>query len=437
MKKRRFFEGAALAVAFVLFGHPLQARQDLVAVRAGVLIDGSGSPPMSNAVILIADGRITDVGVDVGIPSGATLIDWSEYTVLQGFIDSHTHLTGRVLGEPGWENAYVRDTPADAALHGVEHARQTVQAGFTTVRDVGAGGFADVSLRDAIDAGRILGPRMIVAAHALGITGGHCDVNGFVADLFGQEAGIQEGVANGPADILRAVRYQVKYGADVIKFCATGGVMSEGNSVGVQQYSSEEMRAIVEASHMVERRVAAHAHGTVGIKVALRAGVNSIEHGSILDDEAIELFLETGAYLVPTLMAAENGIAMVEAGVLTGERAEKALYISPLAYDSFGRAAAAGVNVALGTDAGVMAHGNNGHEFTLMVEHGMAPMQAIMAGTSNAADLLGWGNRIGTVAVDKLADLVAVEGDPLSDISVLETVSVVMMNGRVVVDNRD
>ncbi len=437
MKKMFAILGVGVFVVLAIPRHSLQAQAPTVVVRAGVLIDGTGAEPLRNAMIVIEDGRIVDVGSDLRVPRGATQVDLSDYTVLPGFIDAHTHLVGRVLGEPGWANAYVRDTPADRALRGVEHARQTVEAGFTTVRNVGAVGFADVSLRDAIEAGRFLGPRMITAAHSLGITGGHCDTNGYVPNLFGRETDIQDGVANGHDDIVRAIRYQVKYGADVIKFCATGGVLSEGDSVGVQQYTFEEMRAIVETSHMLERRVAAHAHGTEGIKVALRAGVNSIEHGSILDDEAIELFLETGAYLVPTLMAAEAVTAMVESGNLTGERAEKALYISPLMFDSFRRAARAGVNVALGTDAGVMPHGNNGHEFTLMVRYGMEPMQAIVAGTSNAADLLGLGNTVGSLTEGFVADLVAVRGNPLENIEVLETVSTVMLAGRVVVDNRE
>lgn len=405
-----------------------------VAIRAGRLIDGTGGAPIRNAVILVADGRITAVGQDVQVPAGTPVMDLSGFTVMPGFIDAHVHMTGPVLGEPGWDNALVRETPADAALRGAAHARRSLDAGFTTVRNVGASGFADVALRDAINAGRVAGPRMLVAAHSLGITGGHCDLtNGFVAHVLGQDPGPERGMADGPDAIRAAIRYQVKHGADVIKICATGGVLSEGDSVGVQQYMEDELAAVVETAHMVERRVAAHAHGTAGIKAAVRAGVHSIEHGSILDDEAIALMKERGTYLVPTLMAGEAVERMANRGLLTGERADKALAIAPKMRESIRKAASAGVKIALGTDAGVMAHGTNGHEFTLMVEWGgMTPMQAIVAGTSAAADLLGWAPYAGTVAPGRYADLVAVRGDPLADITVLERVDWVMKGGEVV-----
>ncbi len=421
-----------LVLAALLVVPGLPAHAQTVAVRAGRLIDGTGGEPQRNVVIVIEDGLITAVGANVRVPGNAKVIDLSDMTVLPGFIDAHTHLTGPVLGEPGWDNASVRETAADAALRGALHARQTLNAGFTTVRDVGARGFADVALRDAIDAGRVPGPRMQVAAHALGITGGHCDTNGLVPEL---EAmfGPQTGQADGPETIRRAIRYQVKFGADVIKICATGGVLSEGDSVGVQQYTAQELRAVVDAAHMVQRRVAAHAHGNEGIKAAVRAGVNSIEHGSILDDEAIRLMVEHGTYLVPTLMAAEAVERMVELGSLTGERADKATAIAPLMRRSFRAAVAGGVLVALGTDAGVMPHGRNGHELTLMVEiGGMSPMQAILAGTRNAADLLGWSNQVGTIEPGRYADLVGVEGNPLDDIRALEDVAFVMKGGVVV-----
>jgi imidazolonepropionase-like amidohydrolase len=421
-----------LVFAALLVVSALPVHAQTVAIRAGRLIDGTGGEPQRNVVIVIENSLITAVGADVRVPRNAEVIDLSDMTVLPGFIDAHTHLTGPVLGEPGWDNASVRETAADAALRGALHARQTLEAGFTTVRNVGARGFADVALRDAINAGRVPGPRMQVAAHALGITGGHCDTNGLVPEL---EAmfGPQTGQADGPEAIRRAIRYQVKFGADVIKICATGGVLSEGDSVGVQQYTAEELRAVVDAARMVERRVAAHAHGNEGIKAAVRAGVNSIEHGSILDDEAIRLMVEHGTYLVPTLMAAEAVERMVELGRLTGERADKAMAIAPLMRRSFRAAVSGGVKVALGTDAGVMAHGRNGHEFTLMVEiGGMSPMQAIVAGTSDAADLLGWSGRLGTIEPGRYADLVGVEGNPLDDIRELEDVDFVMKGGMVV-----
>ncbi len=424
---------AALATALLVGINPVRAQSErIVAVRAGVLIDGSGTQPLKNAVILITGDRITDVGTNVRIPKGAAVIDLSDMTVLPGFIDAHTHLTGLVVGERGWDNQEVRTSVALQALVGAAHARKTLEGGFTTVRNVGARGFADVALRDAINDGYVVGPRMQVAAHSLGITGGHCDVNGYVPGAMGHESGIEEGIANGRDEIFAAIRYQVKYGADVIKICATGGVLSEGDSVGVQQYTDEELRAVVEAAHMVERRVAAHAHGNAGIKAAVRAGVTSIEHGSILDDEAIQLMLEHGTYLVPTLMAAEAVENLVAQGKLKGERADKASWISPIMRQSFRKAVTAGVKIALGTDAGVMAHGHNAHEFTLMVKNGMTPMQAIVAGTSAAANLLGWQDKVGLVKPGHLADIVAVGGNPLEDIELLEHVQFVMKGGEVV-----
>jgi imidazolonepropionase-like amidohydrolase len=425
--------GALLALAAPLAAQqPADARP--VAVRAGRLIDGTGAPPVRDAVIVIRGDRITAVGLasEVEVPPDAEVVDLSGYTVLPGFIDAHVHMTGMTVGEPGWENAVVREAPADAALRGAGNALRTLRAGFTSVRNVGGWGFSDVSLRDAIERGDVPGPRMQVAAHALGITGGHCDSNGFVPALE-DRFGIETGQADGPEEIRKSIRFQVKHGADVIKICATGGVLSEGDAVGVQQYSTEELAVVVETAELLERRVAAHAHGNAGIKAAVRAGVTSIEHGSILDDEAVALMVEHGTWLVPTLMAGEAVVEMADDGRLSGEYAAKARAIAPRMRESVRLAAHGGVKIALGTDAGVFRHGTNGHEFTLLVEWaGLTPMQAIVAGTSSAAELLGWGADVGTVRPGRYADLVAVEGDPLADIGALEDVDWVMKGGEVV-----
>jgi len=303
-------------------------------------------------------------------------------------------------------------------------------AGFTTIRNVGAGRFDDMALRKAIGDGFIAGPRMLLAGHSLGITGGHCDENGYKPGLM--DGSVKEGIANGAEEIRAAVRYQIKYGADVIKTCATGGVLSEGDAVGATQYTFEEMKAMVDEATKLERKVAAHAHGAEGIKIATRAGVASIEHGSFLDEEGARLMAERGTYLVPTLMAGEAVERLAKAGTLKGLRAEKALQAAAAMRRATRLAVANKVLVALGTDAGVIPHGTNAREFILMVEWGgMTPVDALMAGTMNAAKLLGMDKDIGSLAVGKLADIVAVTGDPLTDIRRMEQTVFVMKDGVV------
>ncbi|HEU5260511.1 MAG TPA: amidohydrolase family protein [Gemmatimonadales bacterium] len=408
-----------------------QQPSSITAIRAGVMIDGTGAAPVKNAVILVQGERITAVGTNVPVPGGATVIDLSGYTVLPGFIDAHVHLTGRTIGDGDWQHADLVESPAKHALLGAAHAQQTLEAGFTTVRNVGAGAFTELALRDAIAAGWLPGPRILGAGNSFGINGGHCDGSaGYWPGAFPQGR-IEDGAADGVEEVREAVRYNVKYGADLIKICATGGVLSPTDSVGVQQYTEEEMRAVVAAAHLLERRVAAHAHGTAGIKAATRAGVTSIEHGSILDAEAVALMKEKGTWLVPTLMAGESVERLAKAGRLPPFIAQKALAIAPRMQASFKMAVDGRVKIALGTDAGVFPHGTNGHEFALMVRYGMRPMQAIQAGTLEAASLLGLERDVGTVAAGKYADLVAVRGDPLQDIGVLERVDFVMKGGAV------
>lgn len=420
---------AVLIVCGSLLPSSLAAQQTIV-IRAGTLIDGSGAAPVRDASILVRGDRIEAVGNGISVPADAEVIDLSGYTVLPGLIDSHVHIVGRHIGEGyNWEDAAVRDLPQEDAIRGVRNARLTLEAGFTTVRNIGARDFSDVALRNMIDEGVVPGPRMLVSGHALGITGGHCDRNGYRPGLFDPD--IRRGIANGVDEVRAAVRYQIKYGADVIKTCATGGVLSEGDPVGVQQYDADELRAMVEEAEKLERKVAAHAHGTEGIKVAVRAGVASIEHGSILDEEAIELMKRHGTYLVPTLMAGDAVERQARDGTIRGLRAEKALYIAPIMKRSFRMAVEAGVKVAFGTDAGVFPHGTNGQEFALMVENGMRPMAAIVSSAGFAAELLGVSDRLGTLTAGRLADVIAVEGDPLEDITAMQRVTFVMKDGSV------
>lgn len=405
----------------------------IVVLKAARLIDGTGAAPINNAVVVVTDNTITTVGTagTVSIPANAKTIDLGDVTLMPGFIDAHTHLVGRVLGDPAGDNAPFRDFESFAAILSVEHARATLMAGFTSVRNVGASGkFDDMALRKAIDEGWTPGPRMMSAGHAIGMRGGHCDENGFRPGLF--DPGIEEGIADGPDQIRAAVRYQIKYGADVIKTCATGGVLSEGDAVGATQYTFEELKAMVDEASKLERKVAAHAHGTEGIKIAVRAGVSSIEHGSFLDDEGARLMKQHGTFLVPTLSASETVERAAKSGVLKGLRAEKALAAAAAARHAIKLAVTNKIPIALGTDAGVVPHGTNAHEFVLMVQWGgMSPMDSIVAGTLNGAKLLGWDKHLGSLTTGKWADIVAVSGDPLKDIETMQKVVFVMKNGVV------
>jgi imidazolonepropionase-like amidohydrolase len=401
-------------------------------LRAARLIDGNGGPVVSNGVVVVTDDRIVAAGAagSVTVPAGARVIDLGDATLLPGFVDAHVHIIGRPLSDPKSDDANVRDYPGYGAIVGVENARRTLMAGFTTVRVVGSPNFDDMALRQAITAGTVPGPRMQNAGHSFGITGGHCDENGYRPGL--EDADYRTGVADGADEGRKAVRYQVKYGADVIKICATGGVLSEGDAVGATQYTLDEMKAIVDEAAKLDRKVAAHAHGTEGIKLAVRAGVASIEHGSFLDEEGARLMAQRGTYLVPTLSAGEFVEKAAKSGRLTGLRAEKALAAAEAMRNGVRVAVRNGVPIALGTDAGVGEHGANGHEFTLMTTWGgLTPMQSITAGTLSAAKLLGWEKRIGTLAPGKWADVVAVPGDPTRDITAMERPSFVMKNGVV------
>ena len=399
----------------------------VIAVKAAHVVDARAGRVLDLQTVLISDDRIEKVGPssEVAIPPGATIIDLGPATLLPGLIDCHTHLTFDP-SNAGFRSLGI-SVPREA-LTGAKNARVTLEAGFTTVRNVGASGYSDVALRDAINASEIPGPRMLVSGPPLGITGGHCDEN-LLAPEFNYHA---EGVADGIPAVMAKVRETVKYGADVIKFCASGGVFSKGDLPGAEQYSPAEMATLISEAHRLDRKVAAHAHGTQAIIDATNAGVDSIEHGSLIDDAGIAAMKQHGTYLVADIYNDDFILGMGKQYGFTDEMLEKERMVGQQQREGFRKAAQAGVKIAFGTDAGVYPHGWNAKQFAHMVKYGLSPMQAIQSATVNAADLIGWADRVGGVEPGKFADLIAVQGDPTTDVTVLEHVQFVMKGGQVV-----
>jgi imidazolonepropionase-like amidohydrolase len=420
---------ACLAIASVA-GFQVGAQQSApissspVVVRAARMLDVATGQILRNVSVVVTGDRVTAVN-PASAPAGATIMDLGDVTLMPGFIDLHTHLSGEIGANTFVEP--VLETNVDAAYKATRHARTTVMAGFTTVRDFG--GEITVALGKAVDRGDVVGPRVVPSRNALGITGGHCDVTGFAPGVLEQDT--KGGVADGPWAVVEAVRYQIKHGAQVIKTCATAGVLSLEGPVGAQQYTYEELKAMVDEAARHGVKVAAHAHGVEGIKAAVRAGVATIEHGSILDDEAIALMKEHGTWLVPTAYLRDR----INLSVLPPLVRRKAESVLPLADASNRKAIAAGVKIAFGTDAAVYPHGENAKEFAVYVKMGMTPIAALQSATTVAAEVLGKDDR-GSIAPGKLADLIAVPGDPLQDITATERVLWVMQGGKVLKDER-
>jgi imidazolonepropionase-like amidohydrolase len=397
-----------------------------VVVKAGRLLDVKTGEMARDQAIVIENDKIVSIGATKDAnTSGATVVDLSRATVLPGLIDAHTHLT-MDPGHFGYDSLGI-SIPREALI-GAKNARVTLLAGFTTVRNVGSDGYSDVALRDAINDGDVPGPRMLVSGPPLGITGGHCD-NDLLPYEYHSSA---DGVADGVEAVQHKVREVIKYGADVIKICATGGVLSKGDDPSASQYTLEEMKTIVAEAHRLGRKVAAHAHGAQGVQFASEAGVDSIEHGHLMDDASIATLKKNGTYIVPTLYLMDWNRENADKANLPDFLKAKMAIVSAQGQKSLKRAFEAGVKVAFGTDAAVYPHGLNAHEFAIYVRLGMTPIQAIRTATLNAADLLGWSGKVGSIEPGKWADIIAVDGDPLSDVTTLQQVKFVMKGGEVV-----
>jgi imidazolonepropionase-like amidohydrolase len=403
----------------------VHAAPSSVVIKAGHLVDVIAGKVIDQAVVLIEGDTIKAAGSNLAVPPDAKVIDLSNAWVLPGLIDCHTHITFQM---GNYYDDLFRNSPIDEAVYAHVYARRTLDAGFTTCRNVGANEFIDVALKKAIDAGKIPGPHLFVSGQLLSATGGHGDVNGFSPYVHFSNA---NGIVDGVDEIRKKIRWNIKYGADLIKFTATAGVLSEEESVGAPQFSAEEMKAMVDEAAMWGRKVAAHAHGAEGIKRAVRAGVASIEHGSILDEEAIQLMKEHGTYLVPTVYVGYSVEEHAQEWKLPDKLVVKARTINAQKLQWLRKAVEAGVKIAYGTDAGVFPHGENAKDFKYLVQAGMTPMRAIQSATVEAANLIGHPEKIGSIAAGRSADVIAVNTDPFKDITALEKVAFVMKSGVV------
>jgi imidazolonepropionase-like amidohydrolase len=420
-----FLRAAIIAGAVLTNAALSTASADTVAVSADRMVDVLTGRVVDHPLITITDGRIAAVGQGSAIPSGARHIDLKGMTLLPGLIDMHTHLTS----DPRF-SGYRRLQFTDNfwTVVGVANAKKTLEAGFTTVRNVGSANYDDVAIKQAIEQGIVSGPRIVPATYAIGATGGHCDATELPPSVSVQ----RPAVANGPEEIRATVRKLRKYGAEVIKFCGTGGVLSKTDAVGAQQYDLAEMKALVDEAHMLGLRVAVHAHGTSGIKDAIRAGVDTIEHASLADEEAFTLAKQHGTWFSMDIYNDDYIMAEGEKNGLYKESLEKERMIGLKQRQTFQAAVKAGVKMIFGTDAGVYPNGYNARQFVTMVKWGMTPMQAIQAATANAAEALGRQADVGAIAVGRYGDLIAVAGDPLADVAQLQSVAFVMKGGEIV-----
>jgi len=424
-------------VILLCLGIAAQAADQLIEVKAARMFDGKSNALVQNAVVIVRGDKILDVGSNLPITSGAQLIDLGDATLAPGFMDAHTHLTADFSGNYNERRLQQLDlNVSEQAIRATAFARATVEAGFTTVRDLGSRfiashEFVDVALRNSINKGVIVGPRMLVATKGIGATGGHFDPTGGFRDfLFEREPDYTDGIANGPDEIRKAVRFEVKNGADVIKAAVSGGVLSLGDEVDTPQLTPAEMTALVDESHRLRKKVAVHCHGDQAAREAIEAGVDSIEHGSFMKPETLTMMKKKGTFLTPTLMASEWIMGKLDNYPPALQAKAKAA--TAARSEMFRNAIKMGIKISFGTDAAVFPHGQNAKEFKLMVDLGMMPIDALKSATGNDAELLGIGQKVGTLEKGKLADIIAMPGDPTSDITATERVSFVMIEGKII-----